>query len=186
MVEAVAVEIKEKKTLDKVEIFIDGQTFFYLQREKLGWWIDPSKLLDWIESEMGEITQAAYFHRVNTDSVGMNKEEGFLRALPHIGFQTRLIPSRDYFSSKQDLGPMTNHILVELVNRMSLFDHAIIIGNDSGYLPAVKLLHANNKRYTVLGTPTFVDPDLLAFCGQNFIDLADEDIKERVLKDQRF
>lgn len=171
------------KATEKVEVFIDGQTFFYLQKDKLQWWIDPALLLEWVEEEIGPIDQATYFARVNLD--GLNKEEGYLRALVHMGFQVRPIPSKEYFSPKPDLGSMTPHVIVDLIGRANIFDHAVIIGNDVSYVPALRWLHANNKRYTVLGTPSWIAPDLLAVCGQSFVDLNDDDVRDRILKEQR-
>ena len=166
----------------RVEVFIDGQTFFYLQKEALQWWVDPSRLLEWIEEEIGEISQANYFHRLNPE--GQNKEEAYLKALAHIGFRVCPIPDREYFSNESNLGTMTPEILVELIGRAPSYDHAVLIGNELDYLPALRWLHANNKRYTVLGSKNYVSQELLAHCGQNFEDLNEEETKDRIFKER--
>src|SRR5687767_11711588 len=32
----------------RTSVFVDGANFFYMQKDRLHWWIDPKKLLAWI------------------------------------------------------------------------------------------------------------------------------------------
>ena len=169
---------------NKVEVYIDGQFFFWLQKQTLGWFVDPSLLLEWIEEELGTISNAMYYHRLNPEG---NKEAGFLRALYGMGFQVITRPYREYFAADGSDPSLTGEIAIEMVGRAPLYDHAVLIGNDRLYTHALRRLHNNNKLYTVFGSPTNVDEELLAFCGQNFIDFDDEDMnmKDKVFKEQR-
>jgi len=41
----------------RISVFIDGANVFYMQRERLRWWIDFRKLLDYIRSK-GDVIDA--------------------------------------------------------------------------------------------------------------------------------
>jgi uncharacterized LabA/DUF88 family protein len=43
----------------RISLFLDGANFFYMQRDRLHWWIDLRKLLEFARSK-GELVDAFY------------------------------------------------------------------------------------------------------------------------------
>ncbi len=44
----------------RISVFVDGANFFFMQREKLKWFADPKRLLDWLAIK-GDINEAFYY-----------------------------------------------------------------------------------------------------------------------------
>jgi len=44
----------------RISVFLDGANFFFMQKDKLKWKVDPKKLLQHIET-MGTISEAFYY-----------------------------------------------------------------------------------------------------------------------------
>ena len=74
--------MSEKK--DRVCLFVDGANFFYLQKEYLQWWIDPSRLLEYVRSH-GELVDAFYYIAVNPND---DKSNRYVSALASMGYTT--------------------------------------------------------------------------------------------------
>ena len=68
----------------RVAVFVDGSNFFFMQKDDLGWFADPKKLLDYIEENIGSIEDAYYY--VGQDTPPEAKQKAFLDRLPDMGF----------------------------------------------------------------------------------------------------
>ena len=163
---------------ERIELVIDGQNFYYLQKQGLEWFIDPSRLLDYIDEEIGKCENMTYYHRTVGD--GQNAEENYLRALVHMGFHVDINPDRTYFNQHGKGGSLTAKICTDIGFRHNNYDHLVIVSGDGDLLHAIMKLHAMNKRYTVLSTKKFISHEMLAFLGNNFIDF--EEIRADVEK----
>ena len=51
--------------VERIAIFIDGANFFFMQKDRLHWWIDPKLLLDYIKNRFGDLTEANYYVAVD-------------------------------------------------------------------------------------------------------------------------
>lgn len=68
----------------RVSVFVDGANFFFMQKNGLGQFADPKKLLDFIESKYGDISDAFYY--IGKDAPPDARQQGFLDMLPGMGF----------------------------------------------------------------------------------------------------
>ncbi|MBK1986401.1 NYN domain-containing protein [Sphaerospermopsis aphanizomenoides BCCUSP55] len=62
----------------RISVFLDGANFFFMQREALGWFADPKKILDYIATE-GDIVDAFYY--IGHDTPPEAKQQSYLVTL---------------------------------------------------------------------------------------------------------
>ena len=67
----------------RISVFLDGANFFFMQREKLHWFADPKRLLDYISTK-GDINEAFYY--IGQDAPPEARQQAFLDALPGMGY----------------------------------------------------------------------------------------------------
>ena len=67
----------------KISVFLDGANFFFMQKDALGWFADPKRILDYIEEE-GDIVDAFYY--IGQDTPPDARQQSYLDALPGMGY----------------------------------------------------------------------------------------------------
>lgn len=164
----------------RISVFIDGANFFYMQR-KLGWWIEPKKLLDFINAK-GEIVDAVYY--VGVEAPPEARQKGFLTYLGHIGFslETKTLKTiiQDDGSEKKKAN-LDIEIVLDMFNTIEHYDMAVLLSGDGDFERPLRLLKARGKRFLVLSTQGFVAKEIREVAGMHYTDV--RDIKDQILKE---
>lgn len=172
---------KRLKTM-RIAVFLDGANFFYMQKDRLHWWIDPKRLLDWIKS-LGELVDAYYY--VAVDNPIEPQQENFLKALTYMGFSLitknlKTITNDDGFDRKK--ANLDVEIVLDMFNTIENYDLAILVSGDADFERPLQLLRARGKKFLVMSTQGFVAREIRAQAGMHFVDF--QDIRDHVEKKQ--
>jgi uncharacterized LabA/DUF88 family protein len=166
----------------RIAVFVDGANFFYMQKDRLHWWVDPKRLLDWIRS-LGELVDAYYY--VAVDNPIEPQQENFLKALTYMGYSLvtkglRTIPGDDGFDRKK--ANLDVEIVVDMFTTIDNYDLAVLVSGDADFERPLLALRARGKRFLVMSTQGFVAREIRAQAGMHFVDF--HDIREQVEKRQ--
>jgi len=165
----------------RISVFVDGANFFYMQKDGLGWFVDPKKLLDYLTSK-GEIVDAYYY--VGVDMSPEAKHEAFLKALPLMGYSlvTKQIKT---LNSEQGVVRRKANLDIEMVldmfNTIDNYDMAVLISGDGDFERPLQTLRARGKQFKVFATHSFIAREILEMAGRHYIDF--NEIREMVEKE---
>ncbi len=165
----------------RVSVFLDGANFFYMQRDRLGWWADPKKILDYIGTQKGEIVDAFYY--IGVDAPPEAKQEGYLRMLPNIGYILVKKTLKNIWVSDGNFKQKANldiEIVLDMFNTIDSYDMAVLISGDGDFDRPLQLLRARGKRFVVMSTQGVVAEELRAVAGMHYVDF--QDIRAEVEK----
>ena len=165
----------------KISVFLDGANFFFMQKEKLGWFVDPKKLLDHI-STFGEIHEAFYY--IGQDAPPAAKQKSFLDAIPGMGYSLVTKQIKTIFDTKTGTTKKKANLDIEIVldmfNTIDHYDMAVLVSGDGDFERALQLLRARGKQIRVIATEGFIARELRAVAGRHYIDL--EALKSHIEK----
>lgn len=164
----------------RLAIFVDGANFFYMQKDRLHWWIDPKRLLDWVKT-LGDVSDAHYY--VAVDDPIEPQQENFLKALTYMGYslvtkQLRTISSENGYDRKK--ANLDVEIVLDMMNTIDQYDTAVLVSGDADFERPLQVLKARGKKFLVMSTPGFVAREIRALAGMHFVDF--QDIREHVDK----
>jgi len=164
----------------RTSVFVDGANFFYMQKDRLHWWIDPKKLLAWIRRK-GEIVDAYYY--VGVDQNSDPQQDNFLKALTYMGYclvtkELKTITMPD--GSDKRKANLDIEIVLDMFNTIDHFDMAVLLSGDADFERPLHLLRARGKKFLVMSTQGFVAREIRAVAGMHFVDF--QDIREHVEK----
>lgn len=167
--------------VERIAIFIDGANFFFMQKDRLHWWIDPKLLLDYIKNRFGEVTEANYYVAVDPENP---KSDNYHKALTHMGFTLCTKPLITIQSDKGERrkANLDAEIVHDMLVSMNNYDRAILLSGDADFEKVLNTIKSRGKRFTVLSTQGFVSREIRSLAGMNFIDF--ETIREEVEKEQ--
>ncbi len=159
----------------RVSVFVDGANLFFMQKDGLKWFADPKKLLDYIEKNYGEISDAFYY--IGKDTPPDARQQAFLDALPEMGFSLVTKQIKTIYDSKNGTtkkkANLDIEIVLDLFNTIDTYDLAVLVSGDGDFERALQLLKARGKKILVISTAGFIANELRAFAGRHYIDLAD-------------
>jgi len=163
-----------------ISVFVDGANFFYMQKDQLRWWIDPKKLLGWIQKK-GTIIDAFYY--VGVDVAPEARQDAYLKALTYMGYtlitknlKTILQPN----GCEKKKANLDIEIVLDMFNTIELYDLAVLVSGDGDFERPLQLLRARGKRFLVLSTAGFVAKEIREVSGMRYIDF--QDIRSEVEK----
>ena len=162
------------KNRKRIAVFIDGSSFYYLQRDCLRWWIDPSRILDWIDDNLGSVTDANYYASLGQDN--NNNQHGYLTALAHNGFRVVTKNVKIFDRPDGTKGYKTSveiDIIIDMFNTIDNYDEVVLVSGSGEYAKVMETLRARGKSIFVISTKGVIGSDLLFVAGSNFRDLAD-------------
>ena len=154
----------------RISVFIDGANFFYMQKDGLGWFVDPKKLLDYLGSK-GEVVDAYYY--IGVDSSPEVKHEAFLKALPLMGYSLVTKQIKSLYSDKGIIRRKANldiEIVLDMFNTIDHYDMAVLVSGDGDFERPLQLLRARGKKFKVLATHSFIAREILELSGRHYID----------------
>lgn len=168
----------------KVAVFVDGSNFFFMQKDDLGWFADPKKLLDYIEENIGSIEDAYYY--VGQDTPPEAKQKAFLDRLPDMGFslvtkQIKTITADDGSIKKK--ANLDIEIVLDMFNTIENYDYAVLVSGDGDFERALTLLKSRGKKFTVIATDKYMATELRSVVGRHYIKL--NDIKDKIEKEKQ-
>lgn len=168
----------------RVSVFLDGSNFFFMQKDALGWFADPRRILEYIE-RYGEIVDAFYY--IGTDGPSAARQDAFLRALPQMGYSLVTKPIKTMFDpgtgKRIRKSNLDIEIALDMFNTIDNYDKAVLISGDGDFERALRLLKARGKQFLVLATEQFTARELRDVAGRHFVDLAD--IRNEIEKTSR-
>jgi uncharacterized LabA/DUF88 family protein len=166
---------------ERIAVFIDGGSFFFLQKDELRWWVDPSLLLDWIH-QMGQITDAIYYAGFDPSDT---KQIGYLKALSHVGFS--LVTKEVKFNDKEGRPfkrvNMDCDIVADMFCMKDQYDTAILVSGGADLATSLKKVRTAGKSFRVISSGHFVSNEIREVAGNRLIDF--QDIRQAVEKPQR-
>ncbi|MGM9593118.1 MAG: NYN domain-containing protein [Candidatus Onthomonas sp.] len=171
----------------RVSVFVDGANFFFMQKDGLGWFADPKKLLGVIEEKYGEIVDAFYY--IGKDAPPVARQQNFLDALPGMGFSVVTKQIKTIYDAKTGTTKRKANLDIEIVldmfNTIDSYDLAVLVSGDGDFDRALQLLKARGKRTVVFSTSGFIANELRATAGRHYVDLAslESQIKKQVATD---
>jgi uncharacterized LabA/DUF88 family protein len=153
----------------RVAVFLDGSNFFYMQKDKLHWFVDPKKLLNWL-TQFGDISDANYYTSIDHSNEG---QVAYMRALSHMGFRVKSEPldSDDYDSFEG--GGVYLDMIIDMLTGVDNYDMAVIISGDADFARIIEVLRARGKKYLVLSTKGMISNDVRSVAGMHYCDIAD-------------
>jgi uncharacterized LabA/DUF88 family protein len=164
----------------RISVFIDGANFFYIQRDHLQWWIDPSKLLKWVDTK-GEIVDAFYY--VGVDIPSEARQDAFLKALTYMGYA---LVTKDLKTIVQEDGQVKKkanldiEIVLDMFNTIDHYDMAVLVSGDGDFERPLQLLRSRGKKFIVLSTQAAAAREIREVAGRHFVDF--KKIRKRVEK----
>lgn len=164
----------------KISVFVDGANFFYMQKDRLHWWIDPRRLLEWIKKK-GEIVDAFYY--VGIDSHSDQQQDNFLKALTYMGYSLVTKELKTIFQpdgTEKRKANLDIEIVLDMFNTIEHYDMAVLLSGDADFERPLGLLRARGKKFLVLSTQGFVAREIRAVAGMHFVDF--QEIREEVEK----
>lgn len=169
----------------RVAIFLDGSNFFFMQKEDLGWFADPKKIIRYIEKTYGEVEDAYYY--VGQDAPPDLKQQAFLDALPLMGYSLVSKQIKTLFDEKtgktKKKANLDIEIVLDMFNTIDNYDLAVLISGDGDFERALTLLKARGKKFVVMATDKYMARELRAVAGRHYINL--RDIKEDIEKEEK-
>ena len=149
----------------RVSVFVDGNNFYHMQKNALGWVVDLVKLLDYLEG-FGEIVDAFYY-----STVLPSQDNAFLKSLPNRGYALRSKPVRyNHSTGKVYKGNMDVEMAIDLFNLVNTYDMAVLITGDSDFEYALQILRNRGKLFKVLSTEGTISPEIKEISGMHYID----------------
>ena len=155
----------------RVSVFLDGANFFYMQRDRLHWWADPKKILDYIGTQKGEIVDAFYY--IGVDAPPEAKQEAYLKILPNIGYTLVTKTLKNIWMGDGNFKQKANldiEIVLDMFNTIDSYDMAVLISGDGDFDRPLQLLRARGKRFVVMSTQGMVAEELRSVAGMHYID----------------
>ena len=164
----------------RISVFVDGANFFYMQKDRLNWWIDPKRLLEWIKKK-GDVVDAYYY--IGTDSHAEPQQDGFFKALTYMGYclvtkelKTIVMPN----GVEKKKANLDVEIVLDMFNTIDHYDMAVLISGDADFERPLELLRARGKKILVMSTQGFVAREIRAVAGMHFVDV--QEIREEIEK----
>lgn len=165
----------------RISVFVDGSNFFYMQKDRLGWWVDPKKLLAWI-GKQGEIVDATYYASVDPDH---EAQASYLKALHYMGYAVESKPLKTIVQkdgTEKKKANLDIEIVLDMFNTIDRYDVAVLVSGDSDFTRALQILRHRGKQFSVLSTNGFVSREIRQICGMHYHDFAA--IRDEVEKDR--
>ncbi|MFH0809023.1 MAG: NYN domain-containing protein [Pseudomonadota bacterium] len=163
-----------------ISVFVDGANFFYMQKDQLHWWIDPKKLLTWLQHK-GNIVDAFYY--IGVDVAPEARHDAYLKALTYMGYslvtknlKTVLQPN----GTEKKKANLDIEIVLDMFNTIDLYNMAVLVSGDGDFERPLQLLRARGKNFLIMSTAGFVAKELREVAGMRFIDF--QDIRAEVEK----
>ncbi|MBY0585744.1 NYN domain-containing protein [bacterium] len=164
----------------KIAVFVDGANFFYMQKDRLHWWIDPKRLLDWVRT-LGELVDAFYY--VAVDDPIEPQQENFLRALTYMGFSVVTKPLRIVNGENGHDRKKANldvEIVLDMMTHVSHYDAAVLVSGDADFERPLQTIRARGRKFLIMSTQGFVAREIRQMAGMHFVDF--QDIRDHVEK----
>ena len=135
----------------RVAVFVDGANFFFLQRDGLGWFADPRKILTYL-ARYGEVVDAYYYIGQQTQSDP--RQQGYLDALPSMGYTVVTKPIKNIYDAQSGgyrrKANLDIEIVVDMFNTIDQYDMAILISGDGDFERALQLVREKlSDRYYI-------------------------------------
>lgn len=157
--------------MERVAVFIDGASMFYLQR-KLGFHIDYKKLLDHF-TDGRELYNAFYYTGLNAPSEV--KDRKFLEAMTHIGYTVRTRQIKETVDPESgevvQRANLDLEIVIDMLNTTDHYDVAVLFSGDGDFERAVETLRMRGKRIVAASTKGMAAYDLVNAVDR-YVDLA--------------
>lgn len=157
-----------------VSVFLDGANFFFMQRDGLGWFVDTRKLLSYIGTNFGDISDAFYY--IGQDSPPPARQKGYLDALAQMGYSVVTKPIKSIYDTKTGAikrkANLDIEIVLDMFNTIDRYDRAVLISGDGDFERALQQLRARGKAFHVFSTMNFVARELRAVSGMHYTDIA--------------
>ena len=168
----------------RVSVFLDGANFFYMQKDRLHWWIDPNKLLDFIHKEFdGELVDANYYLGVPPEID--EKTQNYHSALTHMGYtlSTKTLRPVNDQGTERYKANLDVDIVHDMLVSIDNYDIAVLVSGDIDFEKILMTLKSRGKRFIIMSTQGFAAREILRLAGNSFIDF--NTIREEVEKENQ-
>jgi uncharacterized LabA/DUF88 family protein len=176
---------EEVRPVERIAIFIDGPNLTYTMQQ-LGWDIDFGKLLRYF-SRGGRLLRAFYY---------ASRREGefdpmlsFLDYLDYNGYTVVTKPQKRYYNPATGQYEIKGNMDIELaIDMLLLADHidrAVLFSGDGDFRRLVEAVQMKGVRVVVVSTIRTLSPmiaDELRRQADEFVDLADEEVKREIIR----
>jgi len=153
------------KNENRIAVFIDGYSFYHMQKDYLRWFINPKKLLDQVRT-LGKVVEAHYYSTINYESRG---QVNFMRALGHMGYQ---VHQQELLIDGEDFNTIEIEMMLDIVQKMDNYDTAILLTNDYAFNEVLKKLKKADKRAILWSVENYTPEPLLKLLNGNFQDVS--------------
>lgn len=167
----------------KIAVYVDSSNLFFTQKNFLGWWVDPGKILTYLK-RYGEVVEANYYMSLFDGSTpGKDK---FRRFLSYVGYsviarQVKHIECAD--GTTKDKCDLDIKIATDMLMAVDLYDMAVLVSGDGDFCCVLEALKARGKEFKVLSTDRIISRELRELAGMNYIDL--DTIRDEIERDDK-
>lgn len=154
----------------RLQIFVDGDNLYFLQRDILGWRIDFKRLLDHF-SIYGEITSANFY------TGAARKEQttrlAFLRSLSHLGYRVITREAKESMANGKATFKVNLDTLIvrDMTLNLDQYDFAVLVSGDADFACMIDVLYSRGKQFRLYSADGCVANELRELVGMNFVDL---------------
>lgn len=157
--------------MNRILLMIDGSNFFYLQKNILGWMIDPLYLKNAV-ANWGLLVEARYYLSIRSGEESEG-EERYRRALWHMRYNVipinlKTIRTPDGVKEKADADV---HLAIDALLMKDHYDTLVLVSGDSDFAYLLHTLRVFGKRVKVISTGGVIAGELLEEVGEGFVDI---------------
>src|SRR5574343_752704 len=156
----------------RISLYVDGNALFYMQKEALGWWLDPRKLLSWLGS-FGQVVDAGYYVSVDPEK---DQQHRYHTALTHMGYRVQLNPLQSITvgdQTRRQKASLDIDIVTDMFTALDQYDEVVLLSGAADFVRPLEIIRSRGKSVRILATKNFVAADMRSLAGLNFVDLAD-------------
>lgn len=154
----------------KIALFVDARSMHHAQK-KLGWYFDPSKLVDYCAEALGNEPVSRFWYTSLRDA---GQRQSFRDALISLGFTVRSKIIREAFDHNQnkivDKSSLEAEMIVDILCTCDSYDEALVFSGDSNFAVVLEALRAKGKLTTVFSTQGVASRELRNACDR-YIDI---------------
>lgn len=167
-------------TKKRTAIFVDAGNFFFLQKKRLGWFVNPKEFRETLLN--GDDDAGSYWHSAQSNPPRPG-DEFFLKHVTGVaGYILRTKPLKEIYDESTGSivrkGNCDVEITLNSITNLNRFDKWILVSGDGDFLELLKYMRANNKETQIVSSYSWIAKELYREAGLDFLEI--ETIRDQV------
>jgi len=163
----------------RIFLFIDGNNFYYMQRDYLNWWIDYKKLIDWVAKKYkGRVEKVFYYRGIEPSNKRLFE---FICSLRRIGIDVKPKEVKIHKNFRGEItrkGDLDVELGVDMVDFKNSYDMAVVLTGDADQIYPIENILSYGNRVLILSNKLAVSDDIKKRFDMYYMDV--ENIKKLI------